>query len=45
MLNNFSCLKKLILTAKYCMDVHFETPVCKFYLLFLTADAAQEKEK
>ncbi len=25
--------------------VDFETPVCKFYLLFISADAAQEKEK
>jgi hypothetical protein len=25
--------------------VDFETPVCKLYLLFLSADAAQEKEK
>jgi hypothetical protein len=25
--------------------VDFETPVCKLYLLFLSANAAQEKEK
>jgi hypothetical protein len=25
--------------------VDFETPVCKLYLLFITADAAQEKEQ
>jgi hypothetical protein len=25
--------------------VDFETPVCKLYLLFICADAAQEKEK
>ncbi len=25
--------------------VDFETPVCKLYLLFVSADAAQEKEK
>ena len=25
--------------------VDFETPVCKLYLLFISADAAQEKEK
>jgi hypothetical protein len=25
--------------------VDFETPVCKLYLLFLSADAAQAKEK
>jgi hypothetical protein len=25
--------------------VDFETPVCKIYLFFITADAAQEKEK
>jgi hypothetical protein len=25
--------------------VDFEMPVCKLYLLFISADAAQEKEK
>ncbi len=25
--------------------VDFETPVCKLYLLFISADAAKEKEK
>jgi hypothetical protein len=25
--------------------VGFETPVCKLYLLFISADAAQDKEK
>jgi hypothetical protein len=25
--------------------VDFETPVCKLYLLFISADAAQEKKK
>jgi hypothetical protein len=27
------------------MVVDFETSVCKLYLLFISADAAQEKEK
>jgi hypothetical protein len=27
------------------LNVDFETPVCKLYFLFVSADAAQEKEK
>jgi hypothetical protein len=29
----------------YCIEVDLETPVCKLYLLFLLANAAQEKEQ
>jgi hypothetical protein len=31
--------------STYCIKGDFETPACKLYLLFISADAAQEKEK
>jgi hypothetical protein len=40
LLINLTCIGFFIVWT-----VDFETPVCKLYLLFISADAAQEKEK
>jgi hypothetical protein len=39
-------IELIILFHSYTVwTVDFDTPVCKLYLLFITADAAQEKGK
>jgi hypothetical protein len=40
---NVTLIQYTVWTLGWAVD--FETPVCKLYLLFIYADAAQEKEK
>jgi hypothetical protein len=42
--NNIMATDPILMTHTI-WTVDFETPVCKLYLLFISADAAQEQEK